>query len=166
MKPRQSDVILALFLLTLSLAACGGRADKGNTQGAANVPANTAENVNSPKTNVEELGVLVNIPYESEDIVWKEFDKPRKLIAVLRFSPADADKIVAEAGKNGKTSVVTVENETWFPDDLIAYGDMSGDDTLKGTSYPATAFLQEPFNEGRIVRIEGTNYFVLEASVK
>ena len=61
---------------------------------------------------------------------------------------------------------VTIENETWFPDDLIAYGEMSGDDTLKGTSYAANAFLQDPFNEGRVVRIEGTNYFVLEATAK
>jgi len=166
MKPRQFDVILALFLLTLSFAACGGRSDKANSREAANVPTNSNENPNAPKTNVEELGVLVNVPYEAEDIVWKDTASHKKLIAVLRFSTINCDKIVADAEKYRKPEAVTIENETWFPDDLIAQGDMSGDDTLKGVSYGANAFLQDPFNEGRIVRIEGTNYFVLEATAK
>ena len=110
--------------------------------------------------------MLINIPYPSEDTVFKESSSRKKLIAVLRFSATDCDKLAADADRYRKPESVTVENETWFPDDLIAQGDVSGDDTLKGTSYAANAFLLEPFNEGRIVRIEGTNYFVLEASVK
>lgn len=166
MKPRRSDVILALFLLTLSFAACGGRVEKSNSKEASNVQTNSNENPNAPKTNVEELGVLVNVPYEAEDIVWKETASHKKLIAVLRFSTINCDKLVADAVKYRQPETVTIDNETWFPDDLIAYGDMSGDDTLKGTSYAANAFLQDPFTEGRVVRIEGTNYFVLEATAK
>lgn len=166
MKPRRSDLILASFLLTLSLASCGGRSEKANSREAANLQTNNSENANATKTNVEELGVLLNIPYEAEDIVWKEAASRKKLIAALRFSSINCDKIVADAEKYRKPEAVTIQNETWFPDDLIAYGEMSGDDTLKGTSYAANAFLQEPFNEGRIVRIEGTNYFVLEATAK
>jgi hypothetical protein len=110
--------------------------------------------------------MLVNIPYPSEDTVWKESPSKKKLIAVLRFSSPDCDRLAADSEKYGRPASVTIENESWFPDDLIAQGDLSGDDTLKGIAYPANAFLQEPFNEGRLVRIEGTNYFVLEASAK
>ncbi len=166
MKPRRSYVLLALFLLTLSFAGCGGRGEKSNSREAANVQTNNNENPNTPKTNVEELGVLVNVPYEAEDIVWKETASHKKLIAVLRFSTINCDKLVADAEKYRQPEAVTIQNETWFPDDLIAYGEMSGDDTLKGMSYAANAFFQEPFNEGHIVRIEGTNYFVLEANAK
>ena len=166
MKPLRIDVILALLLLTILLTACGGGSKNGNSK----IPSNSAntgnENANAPKTNVEELGILVNVPYVAEDIVWKENVTHKKLIAVLRFSAVDCEKIVADAAKYSKPGSVTVENETWFPDDLIALGDMSGDDTLKGISYSADTFLQDPFNEGRLVRIEGTNYFVLEATAK
>lgn len=163
---RRLDVILTLFLLSFLISACGATSGNGNSRANANSASTPLENPNAPKTNIEELGVLINVPYEAEDIVWKETASPRRLIAVLRFSPADCDKIVADAEKYRKPENVTIQDETWFPDDLIAQGDMSGDDTLKGTSYAANTFLQDPFNEGRLIRIESTNYFVLEASAK
>ncbi len=159
-------VILATFLLTASLAGCGGGKPNSNTTSNANTALAANENPNSPKTNIEELGVIINVPYTAEDIVWKESPSHKKLTAVFRFSPADSDKIVAEAAKVRPPQSVTMDNETWYPDDLIAQGNISGDDTLKGTSYAANAFLQEPFNEGRVVRIEGTNYFILEATAR
>lgn len=159
------DVILASFLITVSLAGCGAPRPNSNASDNANTAA-ANENVNSPKTNVEELGVLINVPYTAEDIVWKESQSRKKLTAVFRFSAVDSEKIVAEAVKIRPPQNVTLDNETWYPDDLIAQGNLSGDDTLKGTSYAANAFLQDPFNEGRVVRIEGTNYFILEATSK
>jgi hypothetical protein len=166
MKPLRVDVILAFLLLTALLNACGGGSGNANSKAVADAPKAANENANTPKTNVEELGVLINVPYESEDIVWKDDASHKKLIAVLRFSTADCDKIVADAQKYRKPEDAAIQSESWFPDELVAQGDMSGDDTLKGISYGANAFLQEPFNEGSIIRIEGTNYFVLEASSK
>jgi hypothetical protein len=43
---------------------------------------------------------------------------------------------------------------------------MSGDDSLNGVAYAADSFYQEPFTSGRIVRVDGTDYFVLELSAK
>ena len=158
-----ADVILALFLIAVLLSACGGRTDK-NTN--VNVSNNSSEMVNTAKTNVEELGLLVSVPYEPEDIAWKEDTANKKVIAVLRFSPADANKIVTEAEKTGAPENLSVAVETWFPDELTAQSDMSGDSALKGVAYPANAFFQEPYTSGKIIRIEGGDYFVLELSAK
>ena len=148
------------------LLACGG----GN-KNANSVPPQTAsnglvDNANSAKTNVEELGLLVNVPYEAQDIVWKEDAAHKKVIAVLRFSPTDANKIVAEAEKMGAAENVSVAVEIWFPDELTAQSDMSGDSALKGVVYPANEFFQEPFTTGKITRIDGGDYFVLELAAK
>lgn len=166
MKIFRGRVVLALCLIAASLSACGG----GNKNVNANSPANTSnsavENANTAKTNVEELGLLVNVPYETEDIAWKEDASRKKLIAVLRFSPDDSKKLVAEAAKSGVPENVSVAVETWFPGELTAQSDMSGDSALKGVAYPANIFFQEPYTAGRITRIEGGDYFVLELAAK
>jgi hypothetical protein len=146
----------------LWLAACGGA---GNGNRPANAAA-SAENANTTKTNVEELGMLANIPFEAEDIAWREDAAHKRLIAVLRFSPEDAQKVISDAAAKGTPQHVTIPSERWFPAELTAQGDMAGDDMLKGTAYAADAFFQEPYTAGRVVRIDGTDYFVLELSRK
>ena len=121
---------------------------------------------NAAKTNVEELGVLVNIPYEAVDIVWKEDSVRKRLIAVLRFSSADAAKLVVASESLRPPQAVNLSSESWFPAELIAQSDLSGDGTLNGKSYAANTFLQEPYNAGSITRIENSDYFVLEAHAK
>lgn len=110
--------------------------------------------------------MLINIPYAADESVWRSDASQKKLTAVLRFSAADCDKIAADAARYRPSENVTIPSETWFPDELIAQGDISGDDTLKGTASGANAFFQDAFNEGRLIRIDGTNYFVLEISSK
>ena len=166
MRILRTAVILALFLSLGAFSGCIGGNNNSNTNSVAINP--TLENANSAKTNVEELQLLVNIPYEveDEDIVWKESAAQKKLLAVLRFSTGDANKIVAEATARHAPQSVAVPSETWFPSELIAQGELSGDDSLKGSAYAADSFFQEPYTSGRIVRIEGTDYFVLELSSK
>ena len=108
----------------------------------------------------------VNVPYEAEDIVWKESTDRKEIIAVLRFSPEDADRIVADAAPRLVTQNVSLSSESWFPAELIAQAEMSGDDSLSGVAYAADGFFQEPYTSGRIVRVDGTDYFVLELSAK
>lgn len=166
MKIFRTVVILALFLSLGVFSGCIGSNIDSNTNSAVLNP--TLENANSAKTNVEELQLLVNVPYEveDEDIVWKENAAQKKLIAVLRFSAENANKLVAEASARQAPQSVSVSSESWFPSELIAQGELSGDDSLKGLAYAADNFFQEPFTSGRIVRIEGTDYFVLEMSAK
>ncbi len=165
MNPPRIAAILASFLFCFTLFSCGGQGDPNNSNAATNASANKEASV-VPKTNVEELGMLVNVPYEAEESVWKTDASGKKLIAVLRFSTADSDKLVADSTKFSRPEEVTVQSESWFPDELVAQSDLSGDDTLKGVSYGANLFFQDAYNEGRIVRVTGTNYFVLEMSSK
>ena len=147
------------------MAGCvAGTDQKANTRPpTANAADQTAD---EPRTNVEELGLLVTVPYETEDVVWKESPSGKKVTAVLLFSKATAERVVAEAQAFGAGQAVTLSPETWFPDELIAQGEMSGDAAVLGTAYPANAFFHEKYNSGRITRIEGGDHFVLEVSAQ
>lgn len=156
----KTAAILAFFVFTASFLACVDSSGNANSLRPANASA-SSENATAPKTNAEELGVLVKVPYKTEDIVWKEDTEKKQILAVMRFSSADANKLVADAGNAG-TPEASIPVESWFPDELIAQSEMSGDAALKGMSYPANAFIQEPYNLGKIIRIDGTDYFILE----
>lgn len=126
-------------------------------------PANTVTEAqaSAARTNVEELSLVIDVPYETEDIVWKYVSETR-VLAVMRFSAQDSDRVVAEAQGNGLGEKVSLAVETWFPAELIAQAETSGDNALTGLSYPANSFFQDPFNAGRISRVEGSDYFILE----
>ena len=165
MKFLRTVLILALFLCGIAFSGCGGANENANQPSAGNSGTNV-DNANSAKTNVEELQLLVNVPFEAEDVVWKENPKLRQVIAVLRFSPEDSNKLVAEAAVRQAPQEVKLSSETWFPAELIAQSEMTGDDMLNGLAYAADSFYQEPYTSGRVVRIEGTDYFILELSAK
>lgn len=163
-----TNVVIILTLIScLALAhACGGTGNRSLNSSGVQSSNQPNENVNAVRSNVEELGLIVNVPYETVDVVWKE-DKARKRItAVLRFSPVDSTRLVGEAEKIRRPEGASISSETWFPAELIAQSEMGGDDNLNGRSYAADQFFQEPFSSGRIVRIENTDYFILELSAK
>src|SRR4051794_30849527 len=162
MKILRAAAILSLILV-LQLACSSSYSNSANSASSAN---QKADNSNSARSNVEELGVLVNMPYETEDVVWKDFPEQKKVLAVLRFSPGVANKFVAQAEKGRKPNKVTVSSESWVSPELIAQSDVSGDNSIKGTAYAANEFLQPPYNEGQITRINDTDYFVLEVYAK
>ena len=166
MDARRVGTILALFLSGAVLSSCGEINKNTNGRPSAAASNGSNENANTTRTNLEELNLVVNVPYEAEDIVWKEDTAHKKLIAVLLFSTENANKIVTEASGRQAPQNVTLSSETWFPAELIAQSQMTGDDTLHGTAYAASAFMQEPYTSGRIVRVGGTDYFVLELSAK
>ena len=158
---------LAAFLTASILFAIGCGGPAGNSANGGRPGANSAnQNSNAARTNVEELGLLVRVPYEVEDVVWKENATKKTLIAVLRFLPADAEKVVAEATQFGEAQPNVISPETWFPEELIAQSDLSGDNALKGKAYLANGFLQAPYSSGKVTRIDGTDYFVIEATAK
>ena len=164
MKIRNAAASLALFLFLVILTSCGSQSNT-NSQNAS-VANSNANNSNVAKTNVEELGMLINVPYESEEAFWKDDASHKKLVAVFRFPEPEAIRLIADAEKVRPAQQVNIPSQPWFPPELIAQGDLSGDDTLKGKSYAANAFFQDPYNDGRITRIEDTDYFVLELSAK
>ncbi len=165
MKFHKAAQILSLFLISQLLLACSNSSNTTTNSNPAAESQNT-DTANSARTNVEELGVLVKMPFETEEAVWKEIPGQKKVVAVLRLSPADADRLETQAKAHRPPNRVAVSSETWFPPELIAQVDVSGDSTLKGTAYGANDFYQPPYTEGQVTRIEGTEYFVLEMTAK
>ena len=153
------------FLLAIQiLTGCGSPARNVNT-GNASASANSSSTSKIvPKDNVEEFAILVHLPYEPEEVAWTEDPTGKTLTAVVRFSPENTAKMSAEAAKLGAATPETLSVASWYPAELIAQGELSGESTLQGTSYPAESFLNPPYTQGKLTRIENTDYFILHIS--
>ena len=153
--------ILTLFGALL-MAGCGNSgASNANSASAAPTP-----DANGPKTGVEELGLLITVPYEAEDCTWKQDGRTKAITAVLRFDAEDTGKLLADVQKIHGPQDASIAMQTWFPGDMVVDSDLRGDDQLKGKAYAADPFFQEPYLSGRLVRIVGTDYWVLEIEPK
>lgn len=172
-----------VFVFTVSaflLCACPGGENSNQSANNAN-RGNAAgnSNNNSASDDVEELGRIIKLPFTPEEATWRETNpntqntsnripapNEKKLIAVLKFSPADAQALIAQAEKHGAPKVEKLNVETWFPAELIAKSQLSGDETLQATTYAANDFFQNAYSGGKLFRIDETNYFVLEMTAK
>jgi hypothetical protein len=163
-------LVLASFVLSCS-SYDDGRSNLPNPpsdRAAANIDSLSS----GPKDNPEELSMIVKMPVEAEDAIWLETPAgprdaeadQRKLTAALLFTSANAEKVVNESAKYGRPEDVVIEIAEWFPVELISQNELSGGTGLSGSSYPADAFFQEPYVTGRLIRINGTDRFVLELS--
>lgn len=169
------------FLLLLFTGAlffgCGSQpADNAavNQTNVQNENANVAANVTKDDA---ELSLIVKMPFEPEETVWREESLSakspasrapggKKLTAVLKFSAEKANRLVEQAQTHGAPQPIKISTENWFPAELVALSELSGDETLKGTSYAANDFFQPPFAEGKLTRIENSDYFILELLAK
>lgn len=157
--------LIAAVCLTAGCGAAPTASNNANSAAAANSGA-LSGNSNTAKDNVDELGLLVNLAIPPQEVVWKETtaNTPpgRRLFAVLRYDPADTGKVVAQASRHRPPTPESMSAEDWFPAELIAQGDISGESKLNGQSYAANDFLIPPFTTGKLLRIENTDYFILE----
>lgn len=117
-----------------------------------------------PKDNVDELTILLRLPFEPEEAAWAEDVAGKSLTAAIRFSPENAGKMSAELAKLGAGTPETLSVESWFPTELIAQGEISGESTVHGRSFPAESLLNPPYTKGRIARVDNTDYFILQIS--
>lgn len=168
--------VFGLLTLMISLGACA-RNDSANAN-STNVNVAVVSNSNAeivPQDNVEELSKIVKLNRLPEEATYSETSlntknsEPRlpapnekKLVAVLRFSPENAAQIVAQAGKYKPAVPNDVDAEDWFPAELVAQSQLTGDESLKGAAYAASDFFQTPYNNGKLTRINNTDYFILE----
>ncbi|CAN5408518.1 hypothetical protein BH18ACI3_BH18ACI3_14620 [soil metagenome] len=169
----KTGLILALIFSIQMLLGCNTADNGGNNNSVKNSDMSDVTG-STIKDNVEELGTLVKLPLEPEEVTWKEFapnssnseqtgsQNLKKLTAVMRFSNENAKKIVGQVENKQAGESASLGAEPWFPAELIAQSELNGDDTLKGTSYSAADFYQPPFTDGKIIRIENTDFFILE----
>lgn len=160
----KTAIILALILSIQLLGACSGGTDSNavNTNVASASDANATGN--GVKDNAEELALLVNLPFEAEEVIWKESSDAngKKLLAVLKFTSADSKKIVERIARSGPGETVSVPSERWFPAELITQGELNGDDKIMAAAYPANEFYLAPYSDGKIFHIQNTDFFILE----
>lgn len=173
MKSARGKLILASVFIAQVFISCSS-SPAGNSNPAQTNANQSAQRSAAASDKAEELALLINLPLEPEETVWREDPAgqggeqqySKKLTAVMQFAAADAEKLSALVEKGSPPLTANIGTEPWFPAELIAQSDLSGDDTLKGDSFPATDFFQPPYSEGRITRVEGTNYFILELFAK
>lgn len=166
----RNPLILALIVSIYLMSGCAGRPVPGtNNSAASNADQQNSNRAVEPgmegaKDNAEELGTLVRMPYEPEDLAWKEFSSQqgRRLLAVFQLTDDDSRKLIEAASKIRPGSAVSITSEKWFPKELITQNEMSGDGGIQATSYAADEFLQPPYSEGSVSRVDNTNFFVLE----
>jgi hypothetical protein len=154
-----------LIALLLGTSCSGGNANSNAEQNGSNQQANN-QNSSSPKDNAEELATIIRLTEMPEEVEWREEEnadpKGKKLIAVLKYGDEAIQKIVASAENIKPGAQVEIGIEDWFPQELTAKTQLSGNELLRGVSYPANEFLNPPFTNGKLTRIQDTNYFVLE----
>jgi hypothetical protein len=155
-------LFLGFVLVVNTLTNCTSPAGNEN----ANVSSANSTTVSKvvPKDNVEELAMVVKLPFEPEEVAWEEKAAEGSLTAVIRFSHENAEKMSGEIAKNGAPTPERLTVEAWYPAELIAQSEMSGESTVEGKSYPAVPFLNPPYTKGKITRIDNTDYFILQIS--
>jgi hypothetical protein len=164
----RTSLILALAAAIQLLSGCSGPSPGANNANSANeANANRAvePGMEGARDNADELRTLIRLPYEPEDLVWKEYaaDKQRRrLLAVLQFTTEDTRKLVEASSRIRPGTPATVPTEKWFPKELVTQSEMSGEEGVQATSYAADEFFQQPFSEGTLSRVNNTDFFVLE----
>ena len=154
------------FLLTVVLFnACSGN----NAPGDNSLAPNSNQTANSISAiaahdDVEELGKIIKLPVAPDEAAYSEIKSNRgvKFVAILKFSKDVANRIAASAEGYKPPAPADVDAEDWFPPELVAKSQETGDASLKGVEYAANDFLQPPYTSGRLTRINDTDYFVLE----
>lgn len=176
---KQTSLILALIIGIQVMSGCSGPSGNANNAGP-NTNADTANanraiepGLEGAKDNAEELATLIKMPFEPEDLVWKESNtgnagekQGRRLLAVFQFTPADAKKLIENGSKIRPGKPVTLSSEKWFPKELVTQNEISGDEGIRATSYAADDFFLPPYSEGTLSHVDNTDFFVLEVFAK
>lgn len=160
---RSATYLTAVFASAIFFG-CDGGTINDNAANASNSQSNA--NLSRPNTNAEELGLLINFSWETEDLAWKKDDAKKTLVAAFRLSPENAKKLSEQLTAKGQGAPKELAVEDWFPSELVAQGETSGGSTVPATAFPADDVYQQPYTQGIVSRVDGTDYFVIELNAK
>lgn len=173
------QLFISVIIISLLLFSCTnpdideGEVNKLRPNVNTNSNVNIDPNANQAEDSEVELKTLINLPFEPEENVYKEMKlgnannnrvpgpSDNKLVAVLKFSEENTKKLISDLETKGNPFETKIDPEPWFPAELIAKSQMSGDETIKGTGYSAEMFFKSPYNNGTLARVNQTDYFVL-----
>jgi hypothetical protein len=168
--PERLQTKILMLVSVLFFAACSSQMPANAPANSENTTAGNANyNSNAAKDDPAELNSIVTLPFVPVDPTFREETDQndpdnRKLVAVLKFEPEDARNLIEQAQKHRQPEAVQVGTEDWFPAELVAQTQLSGDEMLKGTAYGANDFLRMPYRTGRLIKVENSDYFILELS--
>jgi hypothetical protein len=160
---RPTAIYLSVLALLLFCSCSPAPTANSNQQNGANTGGANAST--TPNDNVEELRSSMQIPFEPEDAVWRvvsDKNGRKRLTAVLRLKPEDYKDLSAKASAAGPGRQVQASVDQWFPPELSAISETTGEMTVTGTSYPANEFFQPPFDSGTVTLINDTDYVIVE----
>ena len=171
MKFLSAEIVFLLLAAMIFFSSCGVVEDKINN----NISSTNTAQANVIKDDVGELGKIINLPFEPIEVVWQENtlnvesagnralpSNEKRLVAVLQLKLEDLNRSIAQAEKYATPTRAVVDAESWFPVELIAQSQLSGDESLKGNSYAANDFFLESFNKGKFTHVADTDFIVLE----
>ncbi len=172
--------VILIFIISIIQINCSapdideGEVNKLRPEINKNTNVNVDPNANVAEDNEAELKSLINLPFDPEENLYREDTlgetsnnnrvpgpNDRKLTAVLKFSKEDTEKLIERLQEKGDPFEAKIDSEPWFPAELIAKSQTSGDESIKGTGYKADIFFKSPYANGSLTRVDGTDYFVL-----
>lgn len=158
-------VIITVAAVSAFSASCVGDIDSNQNTNATSNIEQIVEVERAANHSVEELGLIIKLPYEPVEASWRNEPAGNSKIsisAVLLFTIEDGKTLVAEAQKIRPGQPVEVVAENWYPTELIAKSEMGEESKINGIAFPADAFFQPPYNSGRLIKIDDTDHFILE----
>jgi len=174
-------ILPVLFLLSFFVSCVSNNTANQNVNKENNTARIAAKEPSTASDDPEELAKTVKLPLTPEEVLWMPDASVKisgagvntlsansvspggkRLIAVLKFSDIDSEALISQVSKIEPAKDVTLEPEDWFPAELIAESETTGDQSLKGKQYDARDFAQAPYIKGRLVKLEQPGYFVLE----
>ena len=164
----------ALVVISFAFAACGvsnsATADNRNSRNMNESTAKLAE----VKTSIEELEKRINLPVRPSEVKWTEevFDNSKgmvpgpndyRLTVLLKYDEKTAAELVKKLdAETSEKSLGNADVKNWFPDEVKAKAtSLDGKNFLEGAKYSPNSFFRGSYQNGNLIRIGETNYFVL-----
>ena len=133
---------VVLLISALIFTSCSAPADNS---ASANAEGNRIAAVpKKANDQPEELGMLINFTLEPEDILWRQFEAEKKIVAVFRLDAEDTRKLADALAAAAPGSPYSVQVEDWFPPELVTQSETSGGTALDGTAFQRTCFIKTP----------------------
>jgi hypothetical protein len=154
-------VCILLLLTLLSFTACNEEIENDNGTNKETSNVQPQKQIGETSDDSDDLAEFIKLPFIPEDVTWQQIEVQggKKIFAVIRFESKDTPLVLAQSQAGEKAELAA---ERWFPQELTAQSDISGDQVLHGTTYATNAFYKDPFNKGRVIKLDGSDYFIVE----
>lgn len=166
-----------LIMIAVLMTACGS----SNSQAVINNQSNISRNMNEStaknvevKTDFEGLEKQIKLPVRPSEVKWTAefFDNSKgavpgpndyRLTALLKYDDKDIPELVKKLSTEiADTSLGNTELKAWFPEEVKSEAKtIDGRTYLEGAKYSPEEFLRPPYQNGNLIRVGKTNYFVL-----